>query len=649
MRPAGGRIELLRRVDWDAVATWVLGFGLIALLGIEGGGFDVLVFSQIGIALWWILLLGVLVRALPREALGATALLALALLAAFVVWTGLSLAWTESVGRTATDLARVLTYLGVFALVLFARASREGQRLIGAVAAAIVLLAALGLLSRFHPAWFPSADQTGQLLVDSRERLSYPLNYWNGLGALVAIGMPLLVHLSASARALALRALAAAALPALMLTAFYTLSRGGIAAGAIALALLLALTSDRIPKLITLLVAGAGAVVLVGLADRRDALREGLTDAVARHQGDQMLLLTLLVCAAVGLVQLGIALGFAERRRPRWTRPTRNQSLALLGVAAVAAIAVAAAAGAPGRAADAFDEFKGGGNAGAGTSRLGSFAGESRYALWESAFAEFEDKPLAGTGSGTFVYWWNRDANGAESVEDAHSLYMQTLGELGAVGLLLLAGFLLVVFASGLRRGLRAGPGERARIAAAIAACAAFCLSAGVDWSWQLPVLPATMLLLGSTLVAGGPAAPWAARLGGWPARGAFAAGALAAIVLIAIPFAGTDLLRQSEAEARGGDLEAALEDARSAQNVQPGAAAPRLQEALVLELEGELDAAATAARAATERESTNWQNWLVLSRIEAKRGHPAAAVAAYRRARSLKPLSPLFEREATG
>ncbi|HEX6152030.1 MAG TPA: hypothetical protein VFZ19_00775, partial [Solirubrobacterales bacterium] len=93
------------------------------------------------------------------------------------------------------------------------------------------------------------------------------------------------------------------------------------------------------------------------------------------------------------------------------------------------------------------------------------------------------------------------------------------------------------------------------------------------------------------------------------------------------------------------GDLEAALEDARDAQNVEPAAATPRLQQALVLELLGDLPAAEAAAREATERESTNWRLWLVLSRIAAERGRIDASVDAYKEARALNPLSEIFER----
>jgi Tfp pilus assembly protein PilF len=120
---------------------------------------------------------------------------------------------------------------------------------------------------------------------------------------------------------------------------------------------------------------------------------------------------------------------------------------------------------------------------------------------------------------------------------------------------------------------------------------------------------------------------------------------ALLAIAAIAVPLASTSLVRQSENDARAGDLPAALSAARSAQNAQPDAASPRLQEALVLESQGDLRAAAVAARGATERESTNWRTWLVLSRIEAELGDASAAVRDFRRARSLNPFSELFQR----
>src|SRR5690349_10029363 len=200
MRTRPRQRDFASRIPWDAVVTWVLGFGLVAFLGFEGGGFDPLIHDQVGVGIWWVLAIGVLVGALPRVGPSRLALLALGLLAGFVIWTALSLIWTESSERTGADLARLLGYLGVFSLILFVRAPREPQRLVSAVGAAIAFLALLALLSRLHPAWFPAADQTAEFLDDSRERLSYPLNYWNALGALIAVGLPLILHISASAK-----------------------------------------------------------------------------------------------------------------------------------------------------------------------------------------------------------------------------------------------------------------------------------------------------------------------------------------------------------------------------------------------------------------------------------------------------------------
>jgi hypothetical protein len=644
-QPRTAPLERARRVDWGAVSVWLLGFGLVVYLGLKGGGYDPLVHDQVGIAVWWVLLATVAVGALPRRRLGTLAWCALGLLAAFVAWTALSLTWTESVERTSADLARVATYLGVFALALLVRGPKSVRRMVAAVGAGIAVVTIVALLSRLHPTWFPAADQTAKFLSSGRERLSYPLNYWNALAALIAIGLPMMLQVATSAKHTTLRALAAAGLPAMMLTAFFTLSRGGIAAAFVALAVFLAFTSDRLPKLLTLLVAGAGGAILIGGAIQRDALRHGLLDATAHHQGNEMLATTIVVCLVVGLVQAGISLALARDMRPRWTFVSRRQSLiaALAGVLVV--LFAAAALNAPGHVSRAWDHFKQPrSETGKGTERLGSASGENRYQLWSAAVKEARSQPLTGTGSGTFRYWWARNGDVSETVVDTHSLYLQTLGELGIVGLALLGAFLLTILIGGGRATLRAAPREQPQLAAALAGCVAFCVTATFDWMWQIPVLPVALLLLSSVLVtAGGRGGSSGASRFRLPMRAAFALAALAVIVAIAIPLASTALVRQSQGDARAGNLTAALSAARSAQNAQPDAATPRLQEALLLEARGGLSLAAEAARGATERESTNWRTWLVLSRIQAERGQVDAAVRSYRKARSLNPRSSLF------
>lgn len=627
---------------WAAAASWVLCFGLVLFLGLEGGGYDPLVHDQVGIAAWWALPATVAAGLLPRRRLGPAALGALALLVAFALWIGLSLAWTESVEKTFTDFARALSYVAIFALVLVSRDGRETQRLLGAVAAAIVAVATVALLSRLDPGLFPTAQQTGRIL-ESEDRLSFPLNYWNALAALTAIGVPLLLQLASGARRILTRAAAAAALPAMMLVLYLTLSRGGIAAAAIATLVFLVVAADRLPKLIPLAIAAPAGAFLVALAHDREALHEGLVNATAREQGDELMLVVAVVCLGVGLLQAGVSVFGRRRERPGWSRPSKEGTWAGVAIGVVVLLVVALAAGAPGRVSDAWGEFKEGGGPGKGSERLSSAAGESRYQFWSSTVEENATAPLIGTGSGTFQFWWAREGDTTETVRDAHSLYMQTLGELGIAGLLLLLAFLAWVFVSGLRAALLSDAAERSRLAAALAGFTVFLLTAAVDWMWQVPAVPVAALILacGLLVAGGGSAKPRLAV----PWRVGVAAVSLLAIVAIAIPLASLSLTRQSQAAARAGDYAAALDDARSAQNVEPAAATPRLQQALALELMRDFPAAEAAARMAVDRESTNWRLWLVLSRIAAENGRADASVAAYEEARDLNPGGEIFER----
>lgn len=636
---------LARDIEWNSLAVWLLGFGLVSYLGLKGGGYDPLVHGQVGIAVWWILLVGVLIGALPTGKMGVLAWATLGLLAVFVAWTALSLGWTESTERTSADLARVAAYIGVFALALFAAGKDSVRSIVSSVAAGIALVGVVALLSRLHPAWFPNAGQTAAFLNPGQERLSYPLNYWNGLAALIAIGLPLLLQVAADAKSVLARGLASASLPALILAAFFTLSRAGIAAAVLALLIFLILAADRLPKLLTLLVGGAGGALLVLAANGRESLRGGLLNPTAAEQGNEMLLMTVLVCIAVGALQVGISLILRKWGRPSWTRVPRRHSLIATSLAALVALIALVAFDAPDRAADGWSEFKQSSGPGDGTGRLGSAAGQSRYQFWSSAVEENATRPLTGTGSGTFEYWWTRNGGLAEIVRDTHSLYLQTLGELGIVGLALLAAFLLMILIGGGRELLRSIPTERSLLAAALAGCVAFCLTAAFDWMWQIPVLAVALLLLASALVRGPLPRPDGAAGIRLPQRLGVAVLAIAAIVAIAIPLTSASFVRQSEADARSGDLVGALNAAVTAQNVQPHAATPRLQEALVRERLGEFGLAADAARAATVRESTNWRTWFVLSRLEAERGRAGPAVAAYRRAKSLNPNFSLFAR----
>ncbi|MDX6581816.1 MAG: hypothetical protein QOI10_1000 [Solirubrobacterales bacterium] len=640
--------RLVRRPDLRALCAWVLPVAVIAYLGLNNGGYGVIERSQVGIVLAWVLLVVTVLAAIPLAGGTVAGRVTIGIFVAFTAWTALSLSWTDSSERTMIEVARVGTYAAAFALALGARA--YWRQMLAGTATAIVFICVIALLSRLEPGLFaqpPTGEFFSQQVVS---RLAYPLNYSSALGALAAIGLPLLLGITAGARTIAAQAAAAAALPACALTLWLTASGLSVPAAVLGLGAFIVLAPDRLPKLATLVLAAAGSAVLFAAEVQREALDLGLTGSVAEKQGDELLVIVLVVCAGVGLAQVGISLAARHAARPRWLQFTRAQSLTAIGLVAVAALTVAIAAGAPGKASDAWDRFTSKPDeTPTHETRAGQileFSSNGRYDFWRSAIDAGESKPLTGIGAGTFEFWWTQHGDFG-FVRDAHSLYFETFAELGVIGLLLIVSFTLAVLGIGAVRAWRAPPARRTALAAAVGGSVAFVSAALTDWMWELSVLPAIFLILAAIAVTGGaegePVDPLRSR---WPLRiaGIGVVGlAVAILVVNAITLTTTESLQDSRALAREGQLPRALEKARHAASLENFAATPQLQQALILEQDGQLAEAAKAATAATANEPDNWRNWVVLSRIEARLGDSAAAVDAYRRAKSLNPRSPLF------
>ncbi len=633
-----------------AAAAFGLALLLPTYLALAGGGYDDVLRDEVGIAIWWILLLGALVGALPLARWDRRTWLAGAALVAFALWTGLASTWSQSSERSVNELARLAMYAGVLALAL-ATIARAGRRpALCGLAAGIGLVGVLALLSRLHPAWFP-ANVTADFLPGARSRLAYPLNYWNGLAALLALGVPVTLWVADAAHRIAWRALAAASLPATVGALFLTGSRGGALALAAGVVVYLALAPERLAKLATLVNVGAGAAVVVANIAHRPELDANLGTALAHREGGQLIAIVLLAAAGVGLAQAGIALAERHAAPPAWLRPTRRRALQILTIGVLAGAAIFVAAHGP-RALDRqWQAFK---NPQLGLQvanqdsfqRFGATSGNGRYQYWQSALDAAAGHPWGGTGPGTFEFWWAAHGSYYSVVRNAHSLFFETLAETGFVGLGLLLLALGLLFGRGLVRAVGADPERRLVLAAVVGGGAAFLVSAGVDWVWQLPAVVAAFLVLAA--IAAGPAGapgrvPEAVAPRGQ--RRLLAGVAVVALAAIAVPLAATSDLRASQAQAASGRLGAALDRAAAAHAVEPYAAGPQLQRALVLELERRFPAAAAAAAAATRAAPTDWRTWLVRSRIEAEGGAPGAALAAYRRARALNPRSPVFAR----
>jgi hypothetical protein len=632
--------------DGPRVAAWVLGFAPVLYLALRGGGYDLVVRSEVGLAAWWIVLLGVAIGVLPLQRIGSLAWLSISLLGAFAVWTGVAAGWSESAELTIAELGRLVSYLGFLVLGMCVVRRDTVRQLVSGVAVAFGVVSVLAVLSRLEPSLFPS-DQVAAFFPGSQARLSYPLNYTNGNGELLAIGIPLLLMIATAGRTLAGRALGAAALPVAVLGVILTASRGGVLTAIVAVIAFYALAPDRLPKLVTGFVAAAGSAIMVAALLDRKAVRNGLSTPAAVSQRHQLTVLLIVVCIGVAAVQIGIELLARRVSRPRALTISRRRTAWLTVGAIVAAVAVAIAAGAPHQLAHQWRVFKEtdvtGVVSGNVYSRLGTAAGSHRYQYWVAAVHAFDSKPLIGIGPGTFQFYWAQHGSLYEFIRNAHSLYLETLAETGVLGGALVIAFLLLLLVAGVARALRARAPARAVLAAATAGLIAFCTAAAFDWVWQLAAVALVALLLGVAILASepDPMVHVGVRERRWPTRVGLAALALLATVAIGIPFATTAAIRSSQDDVRDGNLSAALSAAATAQRLEPYAASPRLQRALILERSGDLRDARAAIAQATARESTNWSIWLVRARIDAESGHEAAAARDYRRAHELNPLSP--------
>src|SRR3954447_20201880 len=141
-----------------ALGGWLLSFMLVLYLALQGGGYDQAIRGEVGIAIWWVVLLGALVGVLPVARISRAGWIGIGLFGGFWVWMALGITWSGDSERSVAEVARIAMYIGVFALALSVQ-GREGlRRTVNGLAAAIGVVGALALLSRLHPGSFPHND-----------------------------------------------------------------------------------------------------------------------------------------------------------------------------------------------------------------------------------------------------------------------------------------------------------------------------------------------------------------------------------------------------------------------------------------------------------------------------------------------------------
>jgi O-antigen ligase len=620
---------------------WMLVPGVLVLfLGFDAGGYFAGTAGLAAAGLAVLTAVRLLTARRPLSGLGPTGWTAVGGGAALAVLTLLSAIWSHSFSRALLAFDLVVIYV---ALVMLAGsvAHTDGRRrtlLYGLLAAQTVVCAA-GLLSRVLPQSFPV---TGVSYV---ARLSYPVGYWNALGMMAAIGLLMAGHLSAERRVpVALRALGAALVPMFAATLLLTFSRGAIAALIAALVLYI-LLSPRLSVLAALIAcAPFTAWALITTYNANLLSTRHPTTPAAVGQGHHVV--DILILAMLGAAVLRFLLALAEERVPEWDpdpHARRGLSASMIGLVVLAVLVLIGS----GWVSREYNGFTHGVVVPSGTSarvRLSSASNNGRLALWRVALHDFSAHPGRGSGAGTYVLVWERRRPSPTSVQNAHSLYLETLAELGVLGAAALVVFLLGL----LIRPLRALwlDVDRPMAALAAAGLTGGLLHAAVDWDWQVPVVLAPVLALAAAC---GPALAdevppaFIDRMPAWGMGTARALGALGALIVAFLParvaISQAHLDSSLQAFDRG-NCPAAISEARSARGAAPERPQPLELIAYCQAAERKSAPSIATIHEAISQDPGDWEYHFALGIVQAEASQNP--LRALRTAHSLDPHEPV-------
>ena len=550
--------------------------------------------------------------ALEPGRLSRPALLALAALAAFTVWSFLSITWADARGDAWDGANRTLLYLLVFALF---------AALPWTAAEASILLGAFALATAVAGAWAVGATLAGSDGSFPIGRLAAPIGYENASAALLlAAFWPAVLIASARSTPAPLRGLLLATAGLLLGLVVLCQSRGSLIAGPAALAVALALVRER-RRLVAALSAVAATTLLASpLLLEVYASAPAIDDTLTRAA----------IALALSIALLAAA-GFASARldaRAAGPRPLTRRSLgAALGCALVAlalGAGLAVARSGDGAAAPSVG------------SRFTSGVESGRYDFWRVAWRQFARHPLQGAGADNFAQDYVRERRRGEEPLYPHSIVFRTLGETGIVGVMLLTAFVAAAFAGIRSLDVR----KRPPAVAALIAATAWLAHASLDWLWEVPAVAAPAiaclgLVAGLGMTPGGRtsrlAARPCARRRGAGGRGRGLAGAPGA--RRTADRAGRSALRRRPG--RG----PARARARATPEPPERPARPRRRRAR--QPAGDRAAARRAFRRALSRDAGDWYTRTQLGVLDLEAGRRGPALAEFSRARRLNPREP--------
>jgi hypothetical protein len=202
----------------------------------------------------------------------------LGLFAALTALTALSIIWSDQPSDSWVEANRTLSYLAAFAggIALARLFPRRFAAFTGGVLAAACAVCAYAMLSKAF---------AGTLDADAViSRLRAPFDYWNAIGLMGALAVPLSLWLGARRDGHALvSALAYPALALAIVTMVLAYSRGALIAAAIGSLLWFVLVPLRLRSVAVLCVAGVGAALVLWWALNQDGLTADHIPLVVRE------------------------------------------------------------------------------------------------------------------------------------------------------------------------------------------------------------------------------------------------------------------------------------------------------------------------------------------------------------------------------
>jgi O-Antigen ligase len=587
---------------------------------LAGAGIAAIAFAAFG-------LVATLRGALPFPHLDRAGAVTAVAASALTLWSGVSISWSIAGDLSWDWLARGLVYVAFLTLGLLAGMLASGVRRIAALAA-VALAAAIGwaLLGVAIPSLFPDGDRIA--------RLREPVGYWNALALLADAGLAFGLW-AARSPSIAARVAGCLLGYGAALALLLTQSRAGVVGAAAVLVLWLALSDERSEDATRAGIACLPALLVAGWVFTRPALVEdGALRADRVADGKAFAALT---------VAGGLAVALAAWRLP--VRRLLAERGGVVRAALVCLCVLAVLVGAIGLVAKLGNPYSAArsqlsrGECVNEPGRLTDLCANNRLQWWGEALDVAADRPVGGSGAGTFALARRRYRENATPVTEPHSVPLQLLSDLGVVGLAL-ALAVVVGAVVGVRRGIRQAPGlDRAAAAALACLVLAYGVHALVDYDLDFLAVTGPMLVaLGALLAVGRPRVTIRAGLPGLVVVGAVAVGAVIAVALPALSSREVD----SALEAiDAGHLEKAVDAADRARLLNPLSLGPLQARALAADAAGDKAAAVAWYEKATELQPENPDTWYDLGLYQAiATDDQCAAYAALNHSYTLDPKS---------